>query len=451
MTEPSGKTPPEDILLPLFRAILTSSVAAVEPTEEVKSALSAAHSATHSAVSASSAARSTVSAAISAVSAAHSAAHSADSAALSAAHSAAISAALSTSSAAHSAAISAVSADSATLSAAPSESDLTSGGGEAVPRAVFNSPLWWTEPTPSQIAANWDNLRDALRAHPAPWDFWIDWYERHLNGRPQNWDLLEQIVLLPDEDWQKGAAHINLIIESLALRTASDALPYAEELKVRDETNLVYALPIPIEDQPTYDRALDRLADILEMDKRQNFLGGSFTADVLNKAVTEYRDDPQRVHEDVVESRSIIEGEIKKEYLPDNSFGNALLERLDQTALDIRRTHPKVAETAMKRALQRLRETSALERKDLLNELHRLREVAEQQLADEIAQDIELFIAELEGVMAGQEKVPSAAGYRLASRALRIADFIAKGVVGFASGVTAIDALATLIRSIFGL
>ncbi|MEM9779133.1 MAG: hypothetical protein AAF813_04405, partial [Pseudomonadota bacterium] len=234
-------------------------------------------------------------------------------------------------------------------------------------------------------------------------------------------------------------------------RTASDALPYAEELKVRDETNLVYALPIPIEDQPTYDRALDRLADILEMDKRQNFLGGSFTADVLNKAVTEYRDDPQRVHEDVVESRSIIEGEIKKEYLPDNSFGNALLERLDQTALDIRRTHPKVAETAMKRALQRLRETSALERKDLLNELHRLREVAEQQLADEIAQDIELFIAELEGIMAGQEKVPSAAGYRLASRALRIADLIAKGVVGFASGVTAIDALATLIRSIFGL
>lgn len=73
----------------------------------------------------------------------------------------------------------------------------------------FLLPLW---PTENPLTDQWS----AIRTHPSTqspgWRFWIDWYERALNGQPQDWPLLEKIALIDPKDWDKGADHVNALI-----------------------------------------------------------------------------------------------------------------------------------------------------------------------------------------------------------------------------------------------
>ncbi|PWE32103.1 hypothetical protein DDZ14_11655 [Maritimibacter sp. 55A14] len=68
---------------------------------------------------------------------------------------------------------------------------------------------------PEEVKLDWGRVRAALDADRADWSFWIDWYEDVLAERVRNWDLLEAIVQIPDEDWTKGPVHLNWIVAGL--------------------------------------------------------------------------------------------------------------------------------------------------------------------------------------------------------------------------------------------
>ncbi len=44
------------------------------------------------------------------------------------------------------------------------------------------------------------------------------WYQGFLDGTPLPWDLQRDIALIPDEDWQRGEAHIARLIEIIEER-----------------------------------------------------------------------------------------------------------------------------------------------------------------------------------------------------------------------------------------
>lgn len=79
--------------------------------------------------------------------------------------------------------------------------------------------LWPTEP-PDELQRLWTKSRDWLAAHPGH-DFWIRWYDAALEGRPltgdwdSHWQLLTDIALIPEEDWEKGAEHIAGLIDKI--------------------------------------------------------------------------------------------------------------------------------------------------------------------------------------------------------------------------------------------
>lgn len=79
---------------------------------------------------------------------------------------------------------------------------------------VLSRPLWSSE-APASLWERWPGLRVALLADDADWQFWIDWYERVLRGDPHNWDMLTEIVLIPDDDWRQGPRHVNAIISGI--------------------------------------------------------------------------------------------------------------------------------------------------------------------------------------------------------------------------------------------
>ncbi|MFT4715118.1 MAG: hypothetical protein ACI932_000293 [Paracoccaceae bacterium] len=81
----------------------------------------------------------------------------------------------------------------------------------------------WQQATLDPFADEWTALTTALQTDGPHWQFWIDLYERFLRGQAQNWDMLLEIVLLPEEDWKAGPEHLNGLIAGIVERYSSEA------------------------------------------------------------------------------------------------------------------------------------------------------------------------------------------------------------------------------------
>ena len=186
---------------------------------------------------------------------------------------------------------------------------------------VLGLPLWQGE---NPIANIWQQQRSYLKLHPIDWSFWIDWYQRILDGRPQNWDMLEEIALIDPKDWDKGAAHVNGLIAEIQARYLRDATPYSEKIEVNPDTGNLRSVPTTMESERLYQTALDRVHDALD-DLRpdgelaQHHAGLEKVAKRLDRTLDRYAGNPQRVHDDfllsarqitaLVASTEVAEGE----------------------------------------------------------------------------------------------------------------------------------------------
>ena len=52
------------------------------------------------------------------------------------------------------------------------------------------------------------------------WSVWTDWWEARRDGKPYNFEMEREIVLIPDEAWENGPAHINSLIAHIRARYA---------------------------------------------------------------------------------------------------------------------------------------------------------------------------------------------------------------------------------------
>jgi hypothetical protein len=86
--------------------------------------------------------------------------------------------------------------------------------------AAIVAPLW-SERNPQK--ADWAALREMMLAMGDGWGFWVDWYENALEGRPQDLELLTEVALIPSEDWEKGAEHVNGLIAEIVARRGREA------------------------------------------------------------------------------------------------------------------------------------------------------------------------------------------------------------------------------------
>jgi len=103
----------------------------------------------------------------------------------------------------------------------------------------------------------WGNgIVGAFRARGGGWEFWADWYEGYLTGKPLDLDLLAQVALIPSDEWEKGDDHVNGIIEEI-YRDFLDRAP----TDVRKEAE---RLPPPLSSTVTVVReSMERNRDVL--------------------------------------------------------------------------------------------------------------------------------------------------------------------------------------------
>ncbi|MEM1351902.1 MAG: hypothetical protein AAGF27_06135 [Pseudomonadota bacterium] len=77
-------------------------------------------------------------------------------------------------------------------------------------------PLWPNGGPPKWETDSWQQLRDQWSDHTGQWSFWIEWYERILDGNPMDWSLIFKIATeISDEDWEAGQARVAERIEEI--------------------------------------------------------------------------------------------------------------------------------------------------------------------------------------------------------------------------------------------
>ena len=184
--------------LPILRCVLISAVAAEIPSVEISGAAAAAAASAAVDASTDTDVPYPVAAADAAASAAASAAATA-----AAASSAAADASASAASAASAAFAAYLFAAAARAAASNSWAALRDDCGNLSKQgAPQENALWGGRENPLEEA--WKTVIDTV-SEPE-WFFWVDWYQGMLDGRPQNWPLLERIALIEPAVWDGGAA-----------------------------------------------------------------------------------------------------------------------------------------------------------------------------------------------------------------------------------------------------
>ncbi|WP_167730257.1 hypothetical protein [Terasakiella sp. SH-1] len=98
---------------------------------------------------------------------------------------------------------------------------------------LMERPLWGK--MPDDVKEHWQELKQALLGLDENWQVWTQWYEDRLisgpkpNGRPVYYPLEKERVLIPDEDWEKGPAHVNGLIARIEERYRGISEPSGQQ------------------------------------------------------------------------------------------------------------------------------------------------------------------------------------------------------------------------------
>jgi len=295
----------------------------------------------------------------------------------------------------------------------------------AGPAAVFDRPLWHRNPMPPGVHKGFDLLGRLLAADTETWGFWREWYQGMLDGQPMDWELQKRVALIPDADWEKGPEHIARKIEEIESTFLAEKLPQAERIEFNPETARFRAVPIPVEKADLLGATLSQVEDALD-DALANPSNGlsdrSREARVLRRTVANYGNDPQRIEMDLTSVHAALTRQIANEDLPPSEENLALQNACAEGARAIRATHPEVAENRTILSEQALRELTPEARAILQEALPVLEAISEEALAEEWRQDIPALINDAIGpVPDTAPRLPGAdEATRIFSRAAKI-------------------------------
>ncbi len=132
-------------------------------------------------------------------------------------------------------------------------------------------PLWDAPEVPEEFSTQFKLLNWHFGHDEISWSFWRDWYQGFLQGKPLDWELQRRVALIPDEDWDKGSAHVAGVIDEIrarfeverhaeavaALLAAPDLLPAS--IGHNNPPDAIDDLPISQEDLAETERMIGRV------------------------------------------------------------------------------------------------------------------------------------------------------------------------------------------------
>ncbi|RFU14734.1 hypothetical protein DZD18_00230 [Rhodobacteraceae bacterium W635] len=298
-----------------------------------------------------------------------------------------------------------------------------------------DSFAYWDSGSPLEIAEAWQTTRAALTARieagETGWQFWIDWYEAQLTGAEQNWEMLKEIALIPDDDWKQGAAHVNGLIEGIRLDHAIPATPNAEVLEVNPETGLIRSRPLSeiaasfLQDcQARIRDATEILGDPAEGNNPYDALAPEIAT--LDRALARYPDRPQRLHDIALQVVRRVAARERTGDIPEAEKDALVADfksELIGVANDIRQQDAEVQKVVDARVTDKLRNADPADAAVLPEAAPVLAQATETELAEELVED-----ADLAADAEADPQTRKEALYRFASRSFRIVSLLYKGL-----------------------
>lgn len=78
--------------------------------------------------------------------------------------------------------------------------------------SLEGKPLWAGK---NPVLGHWEIVKAVFVERKQPFSFWGEWYDNALHGRPQDNYLLTKIALIDPKVWDKGADHVNALIQQI--------------------------------------------------------------------------------------------------------------------------------------------------------------------------------------------------------------------------------------------
>lgn len=302
-----------------------------------------------------------------------------------------------------------------------------------------DSHLW---PNENPLAATWAKAQRILRDTPGG-DFWIDWYQRALDGRPQNWPLLKAVAEIPDALWtaantrndpEAHAALDRAIRDAMAahpeptdapteidLAAALDATWNGEGIAPNPDTGLLRLVPetaLP-EDTARYARRkMLKAAELFDDAGSQAYGGVCDDARMIRRAVEDAGNLPVELFDTAKAALTRLETRIRTGDCPDPASDPLLADyrqRLEEAGLDIVANDPGTRAVLERRAAIRPNDALIEARPAVVAAITDAAPLTEGRLADTLPADAE---------MATDPQAPAearaAASFRTAGRYLRI-------------------------------
>lgn len=287
-------------------------------------------------------------------------------------------------------------------------------------------PLWQAK---NPLESEWERSKSVLRTTPGG-EFWVNWYQRALDGREQNWPLLHDIALIDDELWQEGGERLDAEIHNLRQRHGIAATENGEIIEQDPETGHLRLVPdteLP-DDMGAYARRkIIGAASLFDDAITNQYSALDSDLAMLRRAVNDAGNLPVELFDVCVSATRRLTIRIEQGECPDAAQDPIIADyrdRLRQAGADILAGDPKTQQVLENR--NRIEGNDALieGRETIIAAVKMIEPILTGHLATALPNDASA--ATLPDVTEADRKVY---GYRLSSRTLRVAKWIS-GTVG---------------------
>ncbi len=299
---------------------------------------------------------------------------------------------------------------------------------EPGPTFMLLEPIW-PEKKSKQLRDATERLLSALIIRPLYGQFWREWYQGFLDGKPMDWELQRRVALIEDAIWESGPEAVAEEIERIRAEFLSEKTPQAERVEFNQESAKFFTVPIEVAKPDLLGATLTQVEDALD-DALANPSNGlhdqSREVRVLRRVATKYGNDPQQIEMGFVSVHAGLTRQILSDELPPSEENLALQAAVEEGARAIRATHPEVAENRKILSEQVIRELPEGAKEKLEAALPMLRAISEPALADDWDHDIPTLINDATGPLpSGAPALPGAdEATRIFSRVAKISILI---------------------------